>query len=106
MSTSTKRHPGRGGAAWERARALALTESDLCAICGYPVDRDAQPRSRWAPSVDHVVSLRAMRELDPDEQRALAPDPANLRVVHVGCNARRGAGRRVRRHTSRSADLW
>ena len=45
-----------------------------------------------------------MRELDPDEQRALALDPANLRVVHYGCNARRGAGRRVRRHVSRTLD--
>jgi hypothetical protein len=92
---SAKRHPGRGGAAWERARALALANADLCAICGYSIDREAPARSRWSASVDHLVSLKAMRGLDAGEQRQLALDPANLRVVHYGCNARRGSGRRV-----------
>lgn len=100
------RHPGRSGAAWERARTAVLAESDVCAICGHPIDREAPARSRWAPSVDHILSLKSMRGLTDAEQRQLALDPGNLRATHYGCNARRGSGRRARRHVSRTASSW
>jgi 5-methylcytosine-specific restriction endonuclease McrA len=85
------RHPGRGGAEWNRVRAMVLKGATHCDICDGALDFDAPPRSRWAPSVDHVVSLKAMRDLDPIAQRRLALDPTNLRPTHYGCNARRGA---------------
>ena len=88
---SATRHPGRSGAAWERARRQVLAESTVCAICGRELDYEAPARSRWAPSVDHIVSLRTMRGLDDAEQRQLALDPGNLRAVHCGCNSRRGS---------------
>ena len=86
-----KRHPGRSGAEWERVRALVLRGATHCAICQGELDFDADPRSRWAPSVDHILPLKQMRELDLMTQRRLALDPSNLRPVHYGCNARRGA---------------
>jgi hypothetical protein len=90
---TNKRHPGRSGQAWERVRRLVLDSSNICHICGKPVDPDAPPRSRWSPSVDHYpLSLHAMRGLSLEEQTRLALDPANLRVAHYGHNS----GRRER----------
>ncbi len=104
--TDRKSHPGRSGVAWRRARQRVLSESEVCAICGLPIDPEAPPKSRWSASVDHVIPLAAMRDLDPSEQRALALDPELLRVAHVSCNSKRGAGRRVERRVSRSASEW
>jgi len=96
------RHPGRAGAGWRRARKSVLEGSSVCAICGYAIDFDASPRSRWAPSVDHRVSLRAMRGMSAEVQRELALDPSNLQAAHYGCNSRRGDGQRpVARRSSR-----
>lgn len=86
------RQPGRDGAAWRRVRAMVLTPGAVCHLCGTPLKFGAPPRSRWAPSVDHVVPLKALRGLDVDEQRRVALNPAFLRAAHYGCNSRRGAG--------------
>ena len=86
-------HPGRGGRDWQRVRAQVLRSSSVCWLCGAPVDFDAPARSPKSPSVDHVLPLHAMRDLDRETQRRLALDPANLRVAHFGCNS----GRRERR---------
>jgi 5-methylcytosine-specific restriction endonuclease McrA len=100
---SNRRHPGRSGAAWEAARKQVLANASGCWLCGKPLDFDAPPRSRWAPSVDHVLPLKAMRHLDPVDQRRLALDPSNLRPCHYGCNSGRGARRIARpRLTSRA----
>lgn len=94
------RHPGRSGAEWNRVRAIVLRHATHCAICRGELDFDAPPRSRWAPSVDHILSLAEMRGLPALTQRRLALDPSNLRPVHYGCNARRGARKAtVRRPT-------
>jgi 5-methylcytosine-specific restriction endonuclease McrA len=72
----------RSSPRWKRARLVALRGATHCAECLRPLDFDAPPRSRWAPSVDHIRAL------------ALGGDPfapSNLRVVHYGCNARLGA---------------
>lgn len=93
----------RDTAAWRRARTRALRGATHCAECGRELDFAAPPRSRWAPSVDHVRPL------------ALGGEPfaqANLRVLHVGCNARLGGrlGARLRRRVVapgvRRADWW
>ena len=87
-----KRHPGRSGQQWERARQLVLDSSNICHICGKPVNPDAPPRSRYYPSVDHLLPIHAMRGLSLEEQTRLSLDPANLAVAHFGCNS----GRRER----------
>ena len=75
------RHPGRSGHAWRQVRAAVLATSDICWLCGKP----------GANSVDHIISLKAMRSLPPAEQRSLALNPANLRPAHFRCNSARGA---------------
>jgi 5-methylcytosine-specific restriction endonuclease McrA len=84
-------HPGRQGNAYWRARAKVLAAATHCYLCGLELDFDAPPRSRWSPSVDHVVTLKQLRQFDPETRRKMATDPANMRPAHYGCNSRRGA---------------
>jgi len=78
---------------WVKARAKALRGATHCAICGQPLDHQAPPRTRWSPSVDHVV---------PRSLGGSLTDPKNLRPVHYGCNSRRGNGQpKARRRTPR-----
>lgn len=67
---------------WKQLRRSMIASATHCALCGYLLDRDAPARSRWRPSIDHIVSLAEGGE---------PYDPANLRVVCGGCNSSRGA---------------
>jgi 5-methylcytosine-specific restriction endonuclease McrA len=78
----------RSSYSWKQACKRVLQGSSVCALCGLAIDRDARPRTRWAPSIDHVWPLRYIDLNTPDGIR-LALDPSNLRLSHVGCNARR-----------------
>jgi 5-methylcytosine-specific restriction endonuclease McrA len=98
------RHPGRTGVAWRRVCERVLKGATVCHICGGDLDFDAPPRSRWSPSVDHILPLRAMRGLDMESQRRMALDPANLRPAHYGCNSGRGA--RVSKGPRRTSRAW
>ena len=75
-------HPGRQGNAYWRARAKVLAAATHCYLCGLELDFDAPPRSRWSPSVDHVVTLKQLRQFDPETRRKMATDPANMRPAH------------------------
>ena len=75
---------------WQLLRRVMIPAASLWALCGRPLIHDAPPRSKWTPTLDHIVPLS--RGGDPY-------DTANLRVVHYGCNASRGNG--TRRVTSR-----
>jgi 5-methylcytosine-specific restriction endonuclease McrA len=87
--------------AYRKVRERVLAGARVCALCGLPFDDTAPPRSRWAPSVDHILPVsRTVGMLELVRQQ-LATDPGNLRAVHYGCNARRGNGRRRPVHTSR-----
>src|SRR5262245_6086320 len=87
MTTSTRSKDWRDYAARMRP-ALEARADGLCEICGEPFDVDAPPRSRRAPSIDHVTPVHAGGlELPPLDE---------LRLVHVGCNARRGNRTRAR----------
>ena len=74
--------------AWKKARAKVLAHAHLCYLCGLPIDRTVDPRSRWAPSVDHVI---------PRSLGGSLTAPANLRAAHYGCNSKRGNGTKRRR---------
>jgi 5-methylcytosine-specific restriction endonuclease McrA len=78
------------GANRDKIRDAVYKLYDVCWLDGKPVDWDADPRSRWAPSVDHVVPRS--RGGDPF-------DLDNCRLAHLGCNARRG-NRPARPHVS------
>jgi hypothetical protein len=87
---------------YRQVRDQVLAGAQWCHICGGPLDWDAPPRSRWAPSVDHLLPVSRTRGMDPQTRRRLANDPAGLRPVHYGCNSRRGNGRKRPVRTSRS----
>ena len=88
---TNKRHPGRGGWAWEQVRKQVVRDATTCCICGYSLCPDVPLRSKWSTTVDHIISIKAMRGLDGETQRRLALDPSNLRVAHLHCNSKRGA---------------
>lgn len=89
-----RRHPGRGGVEWNRVRDRVLASSQVCWVCGRYIDLNADPKSRFSPTVDHVMPIRAMRHLPAAQQRRLALDESLLRPAHRGCNTRRTARRR------------
>jgi 5-methylcytosine-specific restriction endonuclease McrA len=67
---------------WRTIRDRLVSDAEYCAICLEPLDHQAPGRSRWAPSVDHVIPL----------SRGGEPyDESNLRCVHYGCNSSLGA---------------
>lgn len=72
---------------WKQLRKRVLAEETVCWLCGLPLDFDAPPKSRWAPSVDHVV---------PRSQGGSVFDRSNLRAAHAGHNSARGDGTRTR----------
>ena len=68
----------RSGRAWQRARAQVIEESEVCWICGDPVDRSLPGTHPEGPTVDHVRALaRGGAQLDR----------ANLRLAHLRCNS-------------------
>lgn len=72
--------------------ALRARADGLCERCGEPFDPSAGPRARLAESVDHVHPVAQGGEL-------CAP-VEDLRLVHVGCNSKRG--NRTRRLPARA----
>ena len=85
---------GRTGWAWVNARKRVLAGARVCHLCGLDLDFDAPPRTKWAPSVDHIISINQTRHMDEASRARLALDPTNLRPAHFGCNSRRGDGHR------------
>ena len=80
---------------WKKLRKGLVAKATHCAICGGALMHDARPRTKFSPSVDHIIPL----------DHGGAPYAfSNVRVVHYGCNASRGNGRPSRRKT-RSARL-
>lgn len=63
---------------WQQLAKRVLAEEPLCYLCGLPIDHEAPPRSRYSPSVDHVI---------PWTQGGGVYDRANLRAAHFGHNS-------------------
>lgn len=61
-------------------RMVVERDRGECQLCGTPVDFDAPGRSRWAPSIDHIVPL----------SRGGEHSYANVQLAHFGCNSRKG----------------
>lgn len=86
------RSKGRAGRPWRELRQQIIRASDVCGICGKPVDKTLVFPDPQSPSVDHIVPL------------SLGGHPLrrdNLRLTHLGCNNGRGNRPTVRVVTSR-----
>jgi 5-methylcytosine-specific restriction endonuclease McrA len=81
--------------AWKQARKRMLRSAGFCAICGGALRPDLGPQHALSPTVDHVIALSRL-DLTSAAGRAAALGSGNLRVVHRGCNSRRGAGTATR----------
>ena len=69
--------------AYRKARKEWLEHQTECVHCGLPLDFDAPPRSRWSPTVDHIIPVSLGG--DPKDQTMWQPS-------HHGCNSARGNG--------------
>ena len=82
-------------AAWKRAAAVVLAEETICHLCGHPIDFDAPARTRYSPSVDHVIPLSKGGDMLARE---------NLRAAHFGCNSSKREGRGIKK--TRTSRMW
>ncbi|WP_091078991.1 HNH endonuclease [Nonomuraea wenchangensis] len=75
------RSKGRAGRPWRRARAQVLAASNICWLCGRPIDMDLPPNHRMSATVDHI---------DPISRGGDPLNIALLRPAHRSCNSSRG----------------
>jgi len=75
----------RSSAAWQRARAECLARSNICWLCGEPIDMALRNPHPYSATVDHVIPLNDGGSL---------LDQANLRPAHRRCNIQRENRRR------------
>lgn len=68
---------------WRKLAQQVLREETVCWMCGQPIDFNAPPWTRYAPSVDHIV---------PRSLGGNVWDRRNLRAAHFGHNSARGNG--------------
>jgi len=54
-------------------------DSYICQICYKPVDLNVNPKTRTAPSLDHIIPI----------SKGGAHSYANIQTAHIGCNARK-----------------
>lgn len=74
---------GRTGRTWRRTRAAVLATSNVCHICGQPIDMRLSGQHPDGPTVDHVRALAR-----GGHPTALS----NLRPAHRRCNVSKQAG--------------
>jgi 5-methylcytosine-specific restriction endonuclease McrA len=74
------RSSGRSGFKWRQLVKALRQPGCVCWLCGHGIDLQAEPRTKWSFSVDHVTPLS--RGGDP-------LDRANARTAHYGCNSSR-----------------
>jgi hypothetical protein len=76
---------GRKGRPYRRAQAQTFAEETHCYLCHQWVDQGlANYRGSRARSVHHLIP--------PDIAPELANDRTNMRLAHLGCNAKYGRG--------------
>lgn len=66
---------------YERNKKRILAESDVCAICGLPINKRLKFPDPMSPTVDHII---------PIAKGGHPSDPANLQAAHLICNQVKG----------------
>ena len=96
----------RSSMEWKRVRARIIESSSVCHICGRQLYPDAPPRTRWSTEVDHVIPVKRLQELDPQNWWHLALDPSNLRASHQRCNRQKGSRPQPKANRAQSRDWY
>lgn len=82
----SKRHrPDMDGSfrsAYTKNKKRVLNESDVCALCGLPIDKRLKFPDPMSPTVDHII---------PVAKGGHPSDPGNLQLAHLICNQVKGA---------------
>lgn len=85
MATKKRYRPESDGmfqGEYKKNRRRVLEESDVCALCGKPIDRSLRFPDPMSATVDHII---------PIIKGGHPSDPANLQAAHLICNQMKGA---------------
>ena len=74
-------HSGPHRRPYERNARRVLASSDVCAICGKPIDKSLKYPHPLSPSVDHI---------EPISKGGHPSDLDNLQLTHLVCNRGKG----------------
>lgn len=83
------RSKGRTGRPYLRMRERVLKASQICAYCGEAIDMTLKWPDPMSASVDHIIPVSQLPANSP-----LLTSAKNGRSMHLGCNSRRGNGKR------------
>lgn len=67
--------------AYGRNKKTILAESDVCAICGLPINKKLKFPDPMSATVDHII---------PVAKGGHPSDPSNLQAAHLICNQVKG----------------
>ena len=62
---------------YDKLKKQVLASSDVCAICGQPIDKRLKFPNPLSPSVDHII---------PVSKGGHPADIQNLQLTHLKCN--------------------
>ena len=68
---------GKAKRAYQKNRRTTLAASDVCAICGLPIDKSLRFPHPMSATVDHII---------PISRGGHPSDPHNLQAAHLICN--------------------
>ena len=68
---------GKFKSAYSKNRKRVLNESEVCALCGMPIDRTLKFPHPMSATVDHII---------PIAKGGHPSDPSNLQAAHLVCN--------------------
>lgn len=80
MARTKRYRPDMDGSfqtAYDKARRQVLAESDVCALCGLPVDKHLKFPHPMSATVDHII---------PVSKGGHPADRQNLQLAHLICN--------------------
>jgi hypothetical protein len=90
---------GRSGRPYQRmCRMLRQEGTNICWICGQPIDIALHQSHPWSWTLDHVLPLI--------DYPCLGLEPTNHREAHRTCNSRKGKGLAPKKSSTRNSRIW
>lgn len=92
MPAKKRNRPDKDGAfksAYQKNKARILAETDICALCGLPIDKNLRFPDPYSATVDHII---------PIAKGGHPSDIENLQATHLICNQLKGTKTVVERN--------
>ena len=92
MEKKKRNRPDSDGAfksAYKKNRKGVIASSDVCALCGLPIDKSLKFPDPYSASVDHIISIKNGGHPSNIE---------NLQLTHLICNQIKGSKATIERN--------